>query len=539
MTKTTISGISYTIESGTCANMLNISPSCANPAFPPVTLDEHVNTNLTTIVPGSLCNAIGPDGNNTPGSNDLTNYYEVDGEPTDALLDGLEEPWDVNPNTHVPGSSYAHWDTSANASNPGINLSWDFPTPQYGNNPWSNGIAPSPVYQGSTVDNYGYPIYNGWGDPSAMCSSCYADPNGCIGDGEYAPVMNGVAGSAPGSHAFGQTYTNSGDPTGSSQMSFAFNDGQGPLHTTGNCFQGYCTKMAKTKYTVKDLTAYLYNGNHIPGYQDGVNDTCRQLECKRDSFRVTIKVKINYEQCLPVGQFWGTDVAMTNAPEDLYNDYPYFQFAPQGLAETSPVSITYDVTNAHEIETDDATDDLACLDDDNDMMRTQDFEILPAGDASLNTATVSTCTNSPALNLSSYVSGTTGGTWTANGGNLNGNSFSSSTAGTFTLTYTVGGGDCQDAASLTVTVGQSGSINTAGLPTSVCAGTAVLLPAGTWSGDGVTGDTFSSNTAGTYTLTGTAGSGACATTATVSITVVPELSVAVTQECNGDQAVLL
>jgi hypothetical protein len=520
----------YGISTGACGNLnsndglpgnVNIIPTNDPAMDNGVDLDENGNTNLITVVPGLTCGVPTHD-------NAIISQPAVG---TNGLLNSLEEPWDTNPDNTIglPGSSasYAYWDYN----NPGVVNYWpnglNGPT-QFHNNPWSNGNQPSPIYMGSTIDNYGYPIYNGWGD-NTPCMACGTDPNACIADGEYAPVMNNGA-----SHTFNGSYTANGNPVGPGQLEFAFQDGQGPLNIEGGCFQSYCTSLAKTTYTVSDLTAYLYNGNTIPGYEDAISDSCRSLVFSNDDVRVRIRVTFDYEQCLPAGKFAGSDVSLNE--EDV--DMPYWVFAPQGLAETSPVSITYDVTNAHEIETDDATDDLACLDDDNDNMRTQDIEVLPAGSASLNTASVSTCTNSPALNLSSYVSGTTGGTWTSNGGNLNGNSFSSSTAGTFTLTYTVGGGDCQDAASLTVTVGQSGSINTAGLPTSVCAGTAVLLPAGTWSGDGVSGDTFSSNTAGTYTLTGTAGSGACATTATVSITVVPELAVDVNQECNGEQAVI-
>lgn len=516
----------YNISTGACGNLnsndgdpgnVNIIPSNTPAANNGVDLDENGNTNLITTVPGMSCGV--PTHDNSVISDQAVG--------ANGLLNSLEQAWDTNPNTiNNLGSSYAYWDYD----NPGVVNYLPGHNPANDNNPWSNGLQPSPIYMGTTIDNYGYPIYNGWGDDTP-CMACSTDPNACIGDGEYAPAMY----NASGSHTYNGSYDAQGNPVGPHALTFDFENGQGPLNIEGGCFDSFCTSLAKTTYTVGDLTAYLYNGNNIPGYEDGTIDSCRTLVHTRDHVTVTIRVKFDYHQCLPAGNFAGSDVNLNfdvNDPETY--DMPYWTFEPNGLADISPVAITYNVTNAHPIEDDDATDDLACLDDDNDNVRTQDIEVLPSADASLSQSSISVCTNSPNVNLNQYVSGTPGGTWSGTG--VNNNSFDPTTAGTFTATYSVEG--CSEGAStatLTITVEQVGSVNLSGLTTSACSNDPIALPAGaTWSGDGVSGSTFTPAGPGSYVLSYAAGSGDCGVSGTHTINVYAPLAVSTSEgEGNG------
>jgi len=523
----------YNISTGACGNLnsndgdpgnVNIIPSNTPAANDGVDLDENGNTNLITTVPGMSCGV--PTHDNSVISDQAVG--------ANGLLNSLEQAWDTNPNTiNNLGSSYAYWDYD----NPGVvnylpGHSPELPghSPENDNNPWSNGIQPSPIYMGTTIDNYGYPIYNGWGDDTP-CMACSTDPNACIGDGEYAPVMYNTS----GSHTYSGSYDAQGNPLGPHALQFNFANGQGPLNIKGGCFNSFCTKLAKTTYTVSDLTAYLYNGNNIPGYEDGTIDGCRSLVHTRDHVTVTIRVKFDYHQCLPAGNFAGSDVNFNfDVDDEETRDMPYWTFEPNGLADISPVAITYNVTNAHPIEDDDATDDLACLDDDNDNVRTQDIEVLPSADASLSQSSISVCTNSPNVNLNQYVSGTPGGTWSGNG--VNNNSFDPTTAGTFTVTYSVEG--CSEGAStatMDIVVEQVGSINLNGLATSVCSNDAITLPAGaTWTGQGVDGSTFTPDGPGSYVLSYSAGSGDCGVSGTHTISVYAPLAVTTTEaEGNG------
>lgn len=447
-------------------------------------LDEYSNTNVVNLVPGQYC-----------GGDFDADYYNTDGGPLVAL------DVDINPTDGI----------------------YDFLTAPFSaicsNNPWSEGNMPSPVYMGSTVDPYGYPAFNGfdvtWGchsEPDSHCLGCTSDPNYCNDDLEFAPLQpNWVWTTTDGPAANGELANVSNQEVKNGELQFAFDNGDAPLNPDAACFEGYCTMLAKTTYTVSDLRALLYNGNIIQGYENGSIDTCRVLMPDIDSVRVTISVHVDYEQCLPVGTFAGTGV--------VYNDdninYPYWSFEPDGI-DAGEVWVTYDVTNAHEIETDDATDDLACLDDDNDNIRTQQIHIIGGSSACVTSAATTVCTANLPLNLGSLAC--SGGTWSGTG--VNGSSFTAA-PGTYTLTLTTGSGACTDAATVTVTVEQSASVNLSGIPTAVCAGASVNLPTGvTWSGEGVSGNTF--NTAGlsgSKTLSYSGGGATCGTSGTVTINV--------------------
>lgn len=142
------------------------------------------------------------------------------------------------------------------------------------------------------------------------------------------------------------------------------------------------------------------------------------------------------------------------------------------------------------------------------------------------------CSGSGLLNLSSLVTGNTGGTWAGTG--VSGTNFdpSSLTGQTIPVTYSVANGSCT--ASLTQSISVAASVSAAWTtPGTLCASNgAVNLSSyitgstgGTWSGSGVSGTTFnpaalSGNIAVTYSV----GSGSCSDVKTFTITVSPAVS---------------
>lgn len=313
----------------------------------------------------------------------------------------------------------------------------------------------------------------------------------------------------------------------------AFFDGNGEDALDNDCYVGECTGSAKTTYTVSDLSAYIYEGNVIQ-FQE---DTCRNLIVEPSTFNVSIRVIINYRQCTPTGNFYsnldqgganqhapsfGTNI--TNGPVTLNTedwDNPFWQLSPEWLYNNNimDVEVNYNTTNYNQIEADDVTDDLACLDIANQTVRQQEITILPGDNAAWSTSSVNACTGD-VIDLAALAS-PAGGTFSTGSG-----SFNATTAGTFTVTYTVNGGTaCADSDVLTIVVEQSGSVNTSGIPTSVCSLSSVSLPDASWSGSGVSGNTFTPPAAGTYTLSYSAGSGACGVSGSVTIEVLEPISV--------------
>lgn len=165
-------------------------------------------------------------------------------------------------------------------------------------------------------------------------------------------------------------------------------------------------------------------------------------------------------------------------------------FDPTGLS--GPVSITYTVGTA------------PCL-----STSTQNITVIPNADATINPVS-NMCANALAVGLTAVNSG---GTWSGFGVSPSG-TFDPSTlgAGTYTLTYTIGG-TCNDADAVTIIVYPLPSAAWV-LPPNICQYSSSLdlnsmvtgASGGTWSGTGVTGSTFdpsglSGNTSITYTVT--------------------------------------
>jgi gliding motility-associated-like protein len=149
----------------------------------------------------------------------------------------------------------------------------------------------------------------------------------------------------------------------------------------------------------------------------------------------------------------------------------------------------------------------------------------PSADANWTTPS-SLCSSSPPINLDLQITGTTGGTWSGTG--VSGNTFDPS-FGNQSVTYTVGSGACQQTLTQTITVISAVDPNWTN-PSPLCAssGTFNLNPqitgttGGTWSGTGVTGNTFNLSS-GTQAITYTIGSGVCQQTLTQTITVNPDV----------------
>lgn len=142
------------------------------------------------------------------------------------------------------------------------------------------------------------------------------------------------------------------------------------------------------------------------------------------------------------------------------------------------------------------------------------------------------CLAGSAINLSSTVTGTAGGTFSGPG--VSSNTFTPSTAGvgTHTITYSVGASPCTQTEQHTITVEPTVTA-TWNAPANVCQGTGTVNLAtlitgttgGTFSGPGVTGNNFNPVTAGvgTHSITYTVGNSPCQATSTQSVTVITDV----------------
>lgn len=138
-----------------------------------------------------------------------------------------------------------------------------------------------------------------------------------------------------------------------------------------------------------------------------------------------------------------------------------------------------------------------------------------------------------------------GGTWSGTGVSANGN-FTSPGVGTYTLTYTLTQNACTGSDQVVVTVINPTAAD-AGPDRAVCLNSAALLLSGSpspgvWSGSAMVSSsgTFTPASAGTYTLSYSAGSGSCAVSDNVIITVhaLPAVTVNDPVICAGSTSVL-
>ncbi|GAB4250884.1 MAG: hypothetical protein Kow0079_04470 [Vicingaceae bacterium] len=155
----------------------------------------------------------------------------------------------------------------------------------------------------------------------------------------------------------------------------------------------------------------------------------------------------------------------------------------------------------------------------------------PDVDPTLNPTSQTVCEAAGLVDLTTFEAGTTGGTWSGTG--VTGTNFDpTGLSGPYTLTYTVGTAPCQESASLTITVNPD--VDPTLNPTSqtVCEAAGLVdlttfeagTTGGTWSGTGVTGTNFDpTGLSGPYTLTYTVGTAPCQESATLTITVNPDV----------------
>ena len=154
------------------------------------------------------------------------------------------------------------------------------------------------------------------------------------------------------------------------------------------------------------------------------------------------------------------------------------------------------------------------------------------------------CAAAGSINLSSLVTGTTGGTWSGTG--VSGSSFNPA-SGTQSVTYTVGTAPCVETQTHTITV--IPDVNPSWTnPSPICAASGPInlnslitgTTGGSWSGTGVSGSSFNP-ASGTQSVTYTVGTAPCQETSTQTITVAT-VSAAWTNPspiCEGDAPINL
>ncbi|MCB9223053.1 MAG: gliding motility-associated C-terminal domain-containing protein [Crocinitomicaceae bacterium] len=172
---------------------------------------------------------------------------------------------------------------------------------------------------------------------------------------------------------------------------------------------------------------------------------------------------------------------------------------------------------------------------------TNTITVTPAGNPAWTIPT-NICQNDPPIDLSAFITGTAGGTWSGTG--ISGTMFDPS-VGTQSITYDVGTAPCNNTSAQTITVTPSLSPAWSS-PGSICESAgSINLDAlvtgdlgGTWSGAGVTGSTFNpTGLSGAIPISYTIGSSPCVATVTNDITVIPDVDptwVAPTTLCDSD-----
>jgi gliding motility-associated-like protein len=185
------------------------------------------------------------------------------------------------------------------------------------------------------------------------------------------------------------------------------------------------------------------------------------------------------------------------------------QFNPQGLSGS--VAVTYSVGTG------------ACA-----KTSTQNINIIPSADASW-TVPSPLCASASPINLSSNITGTSGGTWSGQGVSANGQFNPQGLSGSIAIIYTVGSGACTVVSTQNIIVIEAPIANWTP-PQEICESVDPIDMnqfitgdiGGTWSGSNIssTGVFNPNGLSGTVTLTYSVGSGACAATSSKTITIV-------------------
>lgn len=159
---------------------------------------------------------------------------------------------------------------------------------------------------------------------------------------------------------------------------------------------------------------------------------------------------------------------------------------------------------------------------------TQNVNVIPNTPVSI-TSVPTQCTTNPAFNLTASAPG---GVWSGTGiTNSSTGTFNPSVAGpgTYNIIYAITASGCPSADTIQITVLQGGNAGFS-LPANLCAGNTTLInlnttfttgtPGGTWSGPGVTGNTFNpTGLTGPVNITYTVGTGICQQTSTQTINI--------------------
>jgi spore germination protein YaaH len=157
--------------------------------------------------------------------------------------------------------------------------------------------------------------------------------------------------------------------------------------------------------------------------------------------------------------------------------------------------------------------------------QTQTISVTASPSAAFTGTSLAQC--SAALNLTTLVTGTAGGTFSGTGVSSNTFNPSGLSVGNYSVTYTVGSGTCAATQTQTISVTASPSAAFTGTSLAQCSAALNLntlitgTAGGTFSGTGVSSNTFNPSglSVGNYNVTYTVGSGTCAATQTQTINV--------------------
>lgn len=176
------------------------------------------------------------------------------------------------------------------------------------------------------------------------------------------------------------------------------------INNPGDFFEGRCSQGAEKVYK------FCVVGHPVGG---------------SENYTATLTVNLTIDQCAPIGNWSGKGVELYDVSDfDLYDPFPQHhgcdyvpaEEAPEqecdddleclwlfnpaaedcygyntgggpgsgvGLSDCSPVQVTYNTAVAHDIQDDNSADDMVCLDDDNELVRTQNIAVVSAHIADL------------------------------------------------------------------------------------------------------------------------------------------------------------
>ncbi|MFZ1686556.1 MAG: HYR domain-containing protein, partial [Flavobacteriales bacterium] len=521
--------VTYTVTAGGCTNSkpttitVNPAPAVSTGSYMPL-CSNSAAINLTGSPAGGTWSGTGVTGNSfNPAAGTQTVAYTV---TAGGCTNSASTTITVNPAPVVSTGSYGPLCSNGAAialTGSPIGGTWS------GVGVTGNSFDPSAGTQTVT-----YTVTAG-GCTNSASTSITVNPAPAVSTGSYGPLCsNGAAITLSGSPA-GGTWSGTG-VTGNS-----FDPGTGTQTVTYTVTVGGCTKSATTAIVVNvapnagtgstlsvcvgteiDLDTLL-TGADPGGVWSGGSDVITASASGIYTYTVN-----GIPGCGNSTAFVNLSVSAPIDPEFNYTQASYcmndadpapsiagglFSYSPAGLViandgvidlDASTPGVTYNVIQTFTSG--------ACITADTVQVTILAPPTITTG------AYGPLCSNSAAIALTGSP---VGGTWSGTG--VTGNSFDPS-AGTQTVTYTVTAGGCSNSASTTITVNPSPAVST-GSYGPLCSNSAAIALAGspiggTWSGVGVTGNSFDPS-AGTQTVTYTVTAGGCTNSASTSITVNP------------------